>query len=201
MTHDIPAIAGLAGGHWSLPPRGWSYADGALTIDAGPQTDLFIDPQGAPPTLNAAALRYAAPDGDWMLSATVQVGFGATYDAGVLLIWAGDQVWGKLCFEYSPQAEPMVVSVVTRGVSDDANAFTVAGDTVALRLTRIGSAFAFHASVAGGAWQLIRHFGLPSAGPLMVGFVSQSPTGPGCRSRFSAIALRRERLADLRSGE
>jgi uncharacterized protein len=200
MTQGIPAIAGLAGGHWSLQPAGWSYSDGLLTIDAAGPTDLFIDPQGAAPTLNAAALRYAAPEGDWMLSATVQVGFGATYDAGVLLIWAGDRVWGKLCFEYSPQAEPMVVSVVTREVSDDANAFTVAGDTVALRVSRIGSAFAFHASVAGGAWQLIRHFGLPSDGSFEIGFVSQSPTGAGCRSCFSQIALRRERLADLRSG-
>ena len=57
--------------------------------------------------------------------------------------------WAKLCFEYSPQREPMVVSVVTRGLSDDCNSFVVDGATVWLRIARVGSAFAFHASTDG----------------------------------------------------
>jgi regulation of enolase protein 1 (concanavalin A-like superfamily) len=118
----------------------------------------------------------------------------------VLLIWGGEHTWAKLCFEYSPQREPMVVSVVTNGTSDDANAFTVASDTVRLRIARIGQAFAFHAAVAGGQWQLIRHFALANAGPIAAGFVAQSPTGAGCTAHFSEVVYTPERLADLRSG-
>ena len=57
----------------------------------------------------------------------------ATYDAGVLTLRRRDDLWAKLCFERSPQGEPMVVSVVTRGVSDDCNSFVVDGRSVWLR--------------------------------------------------------------------
>ena len=87
--------------------------------------------------LNAATLLGVPPDGDFQFSARVTVGFASTYDAGVLLLWVDDRHWGKLCFEFSPAGEPMVVSVVTRGVSDDANAFVVDGRTVWLRVSRV----------------------------------------------------------------
>jgi hypothetical protein len=90
--------------------------------------------------------------------------------------------------------------VVTNGISDDANAFTVAGDTVRLRISRIGRAYALHASVASGPWQLIRHFSLADAGPIAAGFVVQSPIGSGCTAHFSEIVFIPERLADIRSG-
>jgi regulation of enolase protein 1 (concanavalin A-like superfamily) len=200
MANTLPILAGIPQPlAWGLAPVAWSQNNDLLSISAGPQTDLFIDPQGATPMLNAPRLLFEAP-GDWMLSAQVRVEFGATFDAGVLLIWGGEHTWAKLCFEYSPQREPMVVSVVTNGTSDDANAFTVAGDTVRLRVARIGSAFAFHAAVAGGQWQLIRHFALANPGPITAGFVAQSPTGAGCTAHFSEVAFLPERLADLRSG-
>ena len=200
MPDTLPTLAGLPSPLlWGLAPHAWSQNDSRLSISAGPQTDLFIDPQGAMPVLNAPRLLFAAT-GDWRLSANVRVEFGATFDAGVLLIWAGERSWAKLCFEYSPHREPMVVSVVTNGTSDDANAFTVVGDTVLLRIARIGQAYAFHATVAGEPWQLIRHFALADTGPITIGFVAQSPTGAGCTAHFSEIVFTPQRLADLRSG-
>lgn len=44
--------------------------------------------------------------------------------------------WAKLCCEFSPAGEPMIVSVVCRGVADDANAFIVPGRPVWLRIGR-----------------------------------------------------------------
>jgi regulation of enolase protein 1 (concanavalin A-like superfamily) len=201
MPTETPSIAGLPGPlRWAAEPTSWSEAEGVLAIAAGPRTDLFIDPQGAPPALNAPRLLCDAPEGDWLLSAVVEVDFQATFDAGVLLVWADERTWGKLCFEYSPQGDPMVVSVVTRGVSDDANAFTVAGRSVALRIARIGAAYAFHARVGAGPWQLIRHFSLGETGPVAIGLVAQSPTGEACTAHFSAVSFTAARLADLRSG-
>lgn len=184
---------------WLAPPARWRATGATLELAARPRTDWFVDPSGArEPTLDGAAL-VGDTAGDFVLSAHVTVGFEATFDAGVLLLHASDTVWAKLCFEFSPQKEPMVVSVVTRGASDDANGFVVDGDAVWLRIARMGIAFAFHASTDGAEWKLIRHFTLGEAEPA-VGFEAQSPTGEGCDVRFDEIRFEQRRLGDLRDG-
>jgi regulation of enolase protein 1 (concanavalin A-like superfamily) len=201
MTTDslvIPSIPAPL--RWGLPPVAWEIGDdGTLAITAGPRTDMFVNPDGTDVALNAPRLVFA-PSGDFMLSARVTVEFAATFDAGVLLLYAGERSWAKLCFEYSPQRQPMIVSVVTQGFSDDANAYVVAGNQTFLRVSRMGRAFAFHASADGVAWRLIRHFTLEPAAQLAAGFVAQSPTGAGCTAAFAQIGYTPARLADLRSG-
>jgi uncharacterized protein len=185
---------------WDLPPVTWNTGDhGALAITAGPRTDLFVNPAGTEVVLNAPRLLFA-PEGDFMLSARVTVEFAGTYDAGALIVYAGERSWGKLCFEYSPQQQPMIVSVVTQGFSDDANAYVVAGNQTFLRIARLGRAFAFHASDDGLYWQFIRNFTLEPQAQIGAGFVAQSPTGAGCTATFDQIKYTAERLADLRSG-
>ncbi|MFF5181944.1 DUF1349 domain-containing protein [Micromonospora sp. NPDC000316] len=176
---------------------------GVLTVSAQPHTDLFIDPSGSgEPVRNAATLLgELPPEGDFQFSARVTVAFGETFDAGVLLLWRDERCWGKLCFEFSPEAEPMIVSVICRDVADDANAFVVADRSVWLRVSRIGRVYAYHASIDGTTWQLIRVFGFdgePSRD--RIGFAGQSPTGEGCTATFDEISFRAERLADLRDG-
>lgn len=151
--------------------------------------------------MNAPGLVGRAPDGDFLFSARVAVEFGASFDAGVLVLWRDERTWAKLCFEFSPEGRPMVVSVVTRGVSDDANAFVVDGPEVWLRIARIGDEFAFHASTDGRRWELVRHFALDGPGDLHVGFEAQSPTGEGCEVTFTDIRFDRRRLDDLRGGD
>jgi uncharacterized protein len=106
----------------------------------------------------------------------------------------------KLAFEVSPRGEPMVVSVVTDGRSDDANAFVVEGGAVWLRISRSGAACALHARLDGEGWRFVRHFALPAPGGLRAGFLAQSPVGDGATARFDEIGFAAERLADLRSG-
>jgi uncharacterized protein len=203
----------------------WHLADPSTLIGtAGPRTDLFCnpqddDPQSAMATTNAPRLLAAPPDGDFQLSARVEVGFQSTYDAGVLLLWAGEDTWAKLCFELSPQGQPMIVSVVTIGRSDDANGFTVDGSAVWLRISGIRGAYAFHASTDGEWWHLVRHFTLGAARDRVggaersragarlergtgaeVGFEVQSPLGEGCRATYTQIAYRASSLDDLRDG-
>ena len=187
---------------WLTEPQSWSSPDAtSLLVAAGPRTDWFVDPQlSSEPLLNAPAL-VGDPSGDFLLSARVTVDFAETYDAGVLALYASDRVWAKLCFEYSPQREPMVVSVVTRDVSDDCNSFVVDGNSVWLRVARVGPAFAFHASTDGVGWSFIRHFALEAGAEPSVGFAAQSPTGEGCAVTFEQIAYETVRLGDLRSGE
>jgi regulation of enolase protein 1 (concanavalin A-like superfamily) len=194
--------------HWAVPAEHWepvvSAAAGevGLLIEAGPQTDLFVSPEGDPPTLNAPRL-IGVPDPHFQLSALVDAEFAAAFDAGVLLLWATESVWAKLCFEYSPAGQPMVVSVVTRGHSDDANSFDVIGSSIWLRISSTShGAYAFHAAPDGVHWQFIRHFALdPGDHVVQVGFEAQSPTGEGCRASFSQLRYLAEPLDDLRSGD
>ena len=172
----------------------------SLTLSAGPRTDWFVPPDGSgPPVTNAPAL-VGDTTGDYVLAALVAVDFAATYDAGVLALHAGDRLWAKLCFERSPDGTPMVVSVVTREVSDDCNSFAVDGRQVWLRIARRAPAFAFHASFDGCAWELIRHFAFADVANPAVGFLAQSPTGDGCTATFEGISFLPERLKDIRSG-
>jgi len=185
----------------AVPADAWRADSHSVTAIAPPRSDIFVDPGGPESSLNAATLLGVAPDGDFQLSARVTVDFATTYDAGVLLLWVDERRWAKLCFEFSPMAEPMIVSVVCRGVADDANAFVVAGRSVQLRVSRIGPAYAFHACVDGETWQLIRYFSIDDD-PVraLVGFEAQSPTGEGCSVTFDEIRFVSERLAHLRDG-
>jgi regulation of enolase protein 1 (concanavalin A-like superfamily) len=177
----------------------WAVEGESLTGIAGLRTDLFVDPDNGKTTVNAPRLLTSAPAGDFQFAARVEVGFESTYDAGVLLLWAGEDTWAKLCLEYSPQGRPMVVSVVTRGRSDDANGFIVNDPSVWLRITGRGGAYAFHASTDGQWWHLIRHFTLGDVSA-EVGFEVQSPVGPGCRATFADVTYRAHTLGDLRDG-
>ncbi len=185
--------------NWMGTPVEQAIEGGALTIISGPGTDWFADPAGVEPSVNAPAL-LGSPEGDFVLSARVEVDFKQTFDAGVLALWRDGTTWAKLCFEYSPQGYPMVVSVVTRGVSDDCNSTVVAGTSVWLRIARIGRAYAFHTSPDGVSWQFVRYFAFGEGTALSVGFEAQSPLGEGCTVRFSDVRFNPTTLAELRDG-
>lgn len=179
--------------------------DNGLRVTGEPRSDLFIDPSGrggAPK--EAGYLIGVPPKGDFTFSARAIVPFASAFDAGVLLVSAGPERYAKLCFELSPQRKPMAVTVVTRGTSDDANGFVVDGDTLWLRVTRAGSAWAFHASLDGVWWRMLRYFTLgedpEQAGDVQVGFLAQSPTGEGIEVAFDQIAYSPGAPRDLRDG-
>ncbi|WP_199439691.1 DUF1349 domain-containing protein [Umezawaea beigongshangensis] len=197
MGHEIVvpgASAPLTG------PAAVTQDDGVVTVVAGPRTDLFVSPGGAPPVLTAP--RALTPvRGDFAFSARVSCDGTATFDAAVLLAWAGEDRWAKLCLERSPADVFTVVGVVTRGVSDDANAWVVPGTSTWLRISRHGPATAFHASSDGRRWDLVRQFALGEDTELSIGVLGQSPTGEGCTSRFEDLRVVPEGVAEIRSGE
>jgi regulation of enolase protein 1 (concanavalin A-like superfamily) len=89
--------------------------------------------------------------------------------------------------------------VVTRETSDDSNSFEVAGDSLWLRITRSGVAWAFHASTDGSWWRLLRYFSLGDH-LVKVGFLAQSPTGDGCAATFDQITFQPGAPKNLRDG-
>ena len=185
---------------WLTEPVSFEHEGERLRVEAGPRTDWFVDPGGESTPVATGPALVGRPAGDYVLAARVTVDFASTFDAGVLMLYADERHWAKLCFELSPDGEPTIVSVVTRGVSDDCNSFAVDGNSVRLRIAKIGPAFAFHASTSSERWELIRHFSLGVLEP-EVGFEAQSPAGDGCTATFDDIRFEPRRLADLRSGD
>jgi len=203
MTFTLPAIPSELRflGDPALPPRDWgASAEGTLAITAPAKTDWFLDPGGETTILNAPAALFAPPEEAFTLQARVHVDFTATFDAGVLALRGGDDLWAKLCFEYSPQRQPMVVSVVTRGRSDDCNSTTIDGNEVYLRLAVRGAVVAMHYSTNGKRWNLVRYCSLGEVSAPGVGFLAQSPTGEGCAVTFSEISYRPGFPENLRDG-
>jgi hypothetical protein len=178
-----------------------TVSGGSLILISGAKSDLFIDPEGGEGARPDAGRLTGLPgDLDFTLSARVTVRFGSVFDAGVLLLYLSERRWAKLCYELSPQRRPTAVTVVTHGTSDDSNSFETAGGPLWLRITRSGRAWAFHASEDGAWWRLLRYFTLGEASGARVGFLAQSPTGPGCTAIFEEIACKPGVPAGLRDG-
>jgi regulation of enolase protein 1 (concanavalin A-like superfamily) len=184
---------------WLGKPKNFSVDEKSLKITSGPREDWFIDPETAEMTSNAPAY-ICEPSGDFTLQARVTPGFATTFDAGALVLWHDESNWAKLAFEYSPQGHAMVVSVVTRGESDDCNSVILDSESVWLRIARRGRAHAFHYSLDAQEWHFVRYFRLNENGAAAVGFEAQSPLGDGCTARFSDVAYSTTRLTDIRSG-
>lgn len=199
---DDMVLAGVPGVlRWQAAPVSWqpSGADG-VTVTAGAGTDLFVDPAGAPAVLSAPRA-VVTVTGDYRFGALVSCAAEATFDAGALVAWVAADRWVKLALERSPAGVLTVVSVVTRGVSDDANGWPVPTGTAWLRIARTGAATALHARAAGEPWQLVRHLAFDDGGPVQVGVLAQSPTGAGAVSRFEQVRLEPGGVADIRGGD
>lgn len=200
ITANVPALPTPL--TWHNPPlHATTHGSDQLTITAGTETDWFVDPAGSYAKRNAPVAFFTPPAENCLLSAQVGVEFGSIFDAGVLFVYADNERWAKLCFELSPQRQPMIVSVVTRGTSDDSNAVPLTDNHAYLRVHRRGDVFAFHYSLDGRFWPLVRYFTLGPLETLSLGFSAQSPTGQSCTATFAEINYRAGLLADVRNGE
>ena len=204
MPPTPPSLPGLPPLTWHGEPDAVEHDEerGRLSITARAGTDWFNDPLGGAVQLSAPALLLTPPEGDFGLSARVHVAFADTFDAAVLVLHQDERHYAKLCFERSPQGRATIVSVVTRGTSDDANSVVVDGDEVHLRVVRTGPAYAFHHSTDGTTWHLVRVFRLDEAdgAPVRAGLLAQAPGATPCTSTFSDVVLSTTVPADLRDG-
>lgn len=185
----------------------WENVDGVRVPSPGSdllttaaRTDWFVDPAGGEP-VGTAPLTLARIDGDFQLSALVEAPLQATYDAVALFVHGAPVIWAKLALERSPAGADMIVTVVTRGVSDDANGVAVApAGRSWLRISRMGTVYAFHHSADGAHWSLDRLFTLGPVAGHRVGFSVQSPTGEGLTARVTDVVVTPTTLADPRGG-
>ena len=175
--------------HWKNEPAEWSLDENRLTITAGGLTNWFISPRDGAFTASGPTLLFEAAQ-DFIFSARVTSNLPAQWDAGMLMAYADDTTWAKLAFEKSIYQEPTVISVVTRGISDDCNSVSVEGNSVWLRLDKTGDTITFFYSLDGTGWRQVRVFTLGPVTDLQVGMGAQSPIGQGATAEFTEITYR-----------
>jgi len=194
-TVSIPGLPGTL--NWQNTPRSWNIdSKNVLTISSNAKTDWFVDPFDGTVAKSAPILLFT-PGSDYVLSARVAVTFATKWDAGALMVWGDDHHWAKLSFEFSPDSKPTLVTVVTRGLSDDCNSMHLPGDSAYLRIAKSGNTYVFYFSTDGQSWQILRTFSLDTELPVRVGFESQSPAGPGAVAKFSAITYEPHRIENI----
>lgn len=187
---------------WYIEPPKWRIeSDGSLTISAGPDTDYFHDPSTGKRTASAPCALMKIKEPSFVLSTRASMNASETFDAAVLFVRAADDLWAKLCLENSPAGAPTIVSVVTRGLSDDCNSVALERPDVRLRVAKTPNTVAFHYSVDAKYWHLVRYFSIGTLDTVQVGFVAQSPFGRGSQVRFSDFAYKCGELGNLRDGQ
>jgi regulation of enolase protein 1 (concanavalin A-like superfamily) len=193
---SIPGIPGTLS--WQNAPASWHFENDSsvLTISGGRKTDWFVDPFDGTVAKNAPILLFS-PNADYVLSAKVTVNFAAKWDAGALMVWGDDHHWAKLSFELSPDSVPTLVTVVTRGLSDDCNSKELKSDSVYLRIAKSGKTYVLYFSPDGREWQILRTFSLDTDIPVRAGFEAQSPAGSGATVKFSQIGYDPHRIGDI----
>lgn len=178
---------------WRNHPADWNVREGNLSIRSGEKTDWYIAPTDGKKAANSPMLLFPAPPEFWF-SAKVTVGFKSMFDAGALVVYADEDNWVKFAFENSVAKSPSIVSVVTRGLSDDCTGAAIGGNAVYLKVAKSSQAIFLYFSEDGKNWKLTRALNLGQKTPLRFGFSGQSPTGSGSTVTFSEIHYKPEAL-------
>jgi uncharacterized protein len=201
QSTDTPHPPSLPGPlFWENTPLHFHGDSAHLLIEAGEKTDMFRDPNVAYNTDNAPKLLFLA-DSNFVLTAAIHHNFISKWDGGAIVLKADSLNWIKFCFEKDYTGQHRVVSVVTKGISDDCNSAPVPANTVFYKVAKAGNVITLYYSLEGRHWFLIRHLVFDSPAPLKVGFLAQSPTGKNCTVLFSHIRYSTRKIRDPYLGE
>jgi len=174
-------------------------ADG-VSIEAQPGTDRYIAPDGSYVKDTASRLLFDA-DENFIFTANVSHGFRNQWDAGALVLEGEKDKFVKFLIETDYTGAHRVVSVVTDGVSDDANSIAIDGNNLYLRMSRTGDTVYLYTSETGKDWYMVRTFRFVSGVPLKVGFHAQCPKGDHALVKFSEISYAAVAMKDFWKAE
>jgi uncharacterized protein len=186
--------------NWENTPKSYSFRKDVLQIEAGDSTDMFRDPNVTYNTDTAPKLAFH-PDDNFVLSASISHDFVSKWDGGALFLKADSLNWIKFCFEKDYTGSRRVVSVVTKGVSDDCNSVAIRTNNVYYKMAKAGNVITLYYSEDGRRWFLVRHVQFNCPAGFTIGFLAQSPVGKSCRVSFGDIRYSAKRISDPYSGE
>ena len=185
---------------WDHPPLKWEpLPGGGMRVFVPPRVDYFRDPTGVHAQDDAPYL-WLSVTSDFVAQAHVRPVFVTTWDAAAIMARHDAQQWAKLCYESTDLDTTAIVSVVTRGISDDANGVDLSVPDLWLQIYRVGDVFGMHYALDGRNWRMVRLFKLPMPPAIRVGLVAQCPAGPGTTIDFLSFTVEPRTIQNLRAG-
>lgn len=175
-----------------------------LTFRCTEKRDIFCDPNGKLSN-NTIPMLLKAIDNAKPFTLTTKVTPGFTkeglYNAANLMVYSNDTLWQKLCFEQDERGRHRIVSVRTRGTSDDNNHQQLTEQTVYLRISSDTHTIASYYSLDKKQWQMVRLYENYYPSHIYVGIASQCPTTGICNSLFEEVELQEKAVSDFRTGD
>jgi regulation of enolase protein 1 (concanavalin A-like superfamily) len=171
---------------------------GGVRVSVPPVTDYFRDPAGEKIKDDGPYL-WREVTGDFVARAHVRPTFAGRYDAGGILVRQDQERWAKLCYESTNFGTTAAISVVTRGLSDDANGADLAAPDLWLQVCRVGDAFGMQYSLDGKDWRKVRRFNLELSRTVRVGLAAQSPGSAGTAVDFLWFSVESCTVKDTRT--
>ena len=185
---------------WEHAPSAWeALPGGGIRVTVPPTVDYFVDPAGVMNKDDAPYLHLKVK-GDFVARAHLRPTFTTTWDAGAIMVRHDSHHWAKLAYESTDLGTTAVVSVVTNGVSDDANGIDLTVPDIWLQVFRKGNVLGMHYALDGAAFRMVRVFQLPLPEEVRVGLVAQCPAGPGASVDFLSFSVEEKSVKALRAG-
>lgn len=181
--------------------------EGKIEIFAPAHSDFFINGNEVaemgitPASICNAPFYYTELEGDFVLKVKVSLDFVSTYDSAAVMVMKDMSCWAKACFELTDFNTNAAVSVVTNGLSDDANGCNIKGDSIWLQICRCKDAFAFHYSEDGEKYFMMRYFHMPVENKIKAGILAQSPLGNGGVRVFENLSIEQKTVKNIRMGK
>jgi regulation of enolase protein 1 (concanavalin A-like superfamily) len=194
----IPGIPKEA--QWVNPPSAFHISGHGLEIVASPQTNKYIAADMSMVSDNANRLVFDA-DPNFILSTQIDHPFAKMWDAGCLILEGDTENWIKFCFEGDYTGAKRIVSVVTRGTSDDSNSIALDKNAAYLEMAKIGDVVFLYSSATGRDWFMVRVLKFQFDGNLRLGFLAQTPEGDSNRVHFGHIKYSPTVMKDYWKGE
>jgi uncharacterized protein len=185
---------------WVNPPAAFTSSGHGIKIVASPQTNKYIAADMSMVSDNANRLVFEA-DPDFILSTQIAHPFAKMWDAGCLILEGDTENWIKFCFEGDYTGAKRIVSVVTRGTSDDCNSIALDKNAAFLEMAKIGDVVFLYSSETGRDWYMVRVLKFKFEGKLRLGFLAQTPEGDSNPVHFDHIKYTPTAMKDYWKGE
>ncbi len=190
----------LAGFKWLNTPKSYEIDKDYLLVTATGNTDFFINPVDLSSS-DSAPFFYREISGDFVAITKVSPDLSLKWNAATFMVIIDPDNWIKFGFENSDATGPSIVSVVTRGTSDDANGVILENTTsVWLKLIRKDNNYAMHWSLDGVKYHMARLAAMRTTDTVKLGLEAQCPVGEKAVHKFEYLNIKSETVEDLRAG-
>lgn len=184
---------------WMNRPSDYSLDTGVLKLVVNKGTDFFNNPEDSS-VVGTAPFLYETVRGDFLVKTLVQPDMSSQWNAIALMMQIDSLNWIKFAFENSDATGPSIVSVVTKGKSDDANGAVLNNEgRIWLAMARKNNLYSMHWSSDGRNYHMARLTEMPLADTVKIGIEAQSPVGESAFHEVLFLSIKDTTVQNLRS--